>query len=96
MELHEDGILDEYGVEILGTDLLAINRAEDRELFRELMQQIGEPVPHSRIVHTVEEAVEYCQKLGYPVVVRPAYTLAVPAEALRTMRKSFAASARPG
>lgn len=75
MELHEDGILDEYGVEILGTDLLAINRAEDRELFRELMQQIGEPVPHSRIVHTVEEAVEYCQKLGYPVVVRPAYTL---------------------
>ena len=75
VELHEDGILDEYGVEILGTDLLAINRAEDRELFRELMQQIGEPVPHSQIVHTVEEAVEYCRKLGYPVVVRPAYTL---------------------
>ena len=75
VELHEDGILDEYGVEVLGTDLLAINRAEDRELFRSLMQDIHEPVPESTIVHTVDEAVEFCQSLGYPVVVRPAYTL---------------------
>ena len=73
--LSEDGILDEYGVEILGTDLRAINKAEDRELFRSLMQEIGEPIPNSTIVHTVEEAVEYCKTLGYPVVVRPAYTL---------------------
>lgn len=75
VELHEDGILDEYGVEILGTDLQAINRAEDRELFRSLMQEIHEPVPESMIVHTVEEAVDFCKELGYPVVVRPAYTL---------------------
>ena len=75
VELHEDGILDEYGVEILGTDLLAINRAEDRELFRSLMQDINEPVPESTIVHTVDEAVAFCETLGYPVVVRPAYTL---------------------
>ncbi len=75
VELHEDGILDEYGVEILGTDLHAINRAEDRELFRALMQEIEEPVPESTIVHSVEEAVVFCQGLGYPVVVRPAYTL---------------------
>lgn len=75
VELHEDGILDEYGVEILGTDLHAINRAEDRELFRSLMQEIEEPVPESTIVHSVEEAVEFCKGLGYPVVVRPAYTL---------------------
>lgn len=75
VELHEDGILDEYGVEILGTDLHAINRAEDRELFRALMQDIEEPVPESTIVHTVEEAVDFCKGLGYPVVVRPAYTL---------------------
>ena len=75
VDLHEDGILDEFGVEILGTDLQAINRAEDRELFRALMQEIEEPVPESTIVHTVEEAVQFCQKLGYPVVVRPAYTL---------------------
>ena len=75
VELHEDGILDEYGVEILGTDLHAINKAEDRELFRSLMQEINEPVPESTIVHTVEEAVDFCKSLGYPVVVRPAYTL---------------------
>ena len=75
VELAEDGILDEYGVEILGTDLHAINRAEDRELFRALMREINEPVPESDIVHTVDQAVEFCNKQGYPVVVRPAYTL---------------------
>ncbi|UNT95129.1 carbamoyl-phosphate synthase large subunit [Allobaculum mucilyticum] len=75
VELAEDGILDEYGVEILGTDLSAINKAEDRELFRSLMQEINEPVPESAIVHTVEEAVDFCSEHGYPVVVRPAYTL---------------------
>ena len=75
VELHNDGILDECGVEILGTDLHAINRAEDRELFRSLMQEIKEPVPESAIVHTVDLAVEFCNTHGYPVVVRPAYTL---------------------
>ncbi|WP_415981122.1 carbamoyl-phosphate synthase large subunit [Faecalicoccus pleomorphus] len=75
VDLHNDGILDECGVEILGTDLHAINRAEDRELFRTLMQEIKEPVPESAIVHTVDLAVEFCNTHGYPVVVRPAYTL---------------------
>ncbi|WP_273477719.1 carbamoyl-phosphate synthase (glutamine-hydrolyzing) large subunit, partial [Faecalicoccus acidiformans] len=75
VELHNDGILDECGVEILGTDLHAINRAEDRELFRSLMRDIKEPVPESAIVHTVDLAVEFCNTHGYPVVVRPAYTL---------------------
>ncbi|MGN1275588.1 MAG: carbamoyl-phosphate synthase large subunit [Floccifex sp.] len=75
VELHNDGILDEFGVEILGTDLEAINRAEDRELFRSLMQDIGEPVPESRIVHTVQEAIQFANHQGYPLVVRPAYTL---------------------
>ena len=75
VELHEDGILDEFGVEILGTHLEAINRAEDRELFRSLMNDLNEPVPESMIVHTVEEAVEFANKEGYPLVVRPAYTL---------------------
>ncbi|MCF0258580.1 MAG: carbamoyl-phosphate synthase (glutamine-hydrolyzing) large subunit, partial [Erysipelotrichaceae bacterium] len=75
VELAEDGILDEYGVEVLGTHLSAINKAEDREMFRALMNEIGEPVPESDIVHTVEEAVEFCRTNGYPVVVRPAYTL---------------------
>lgn len=75
VDLHNDGILDECGVEILGTDLHAIDRAEDRELFRALMQEIKEPVPESAIVHTVDLAVEFCNTHGYPVVVRPAYTL---------------------
>ena len=75
VELHNDGILDECGVEILGTDLHAINRAEDRELFRALMQDIHEPVPESAIVHSVDLAVDFCNTHGYPVVVRPAYTL---------------------
>ena len=75
VDLHNDGILDECGVEILGTDLHAINRAEDRELVRALMQEIKEPVPESAIVHTVDLAVEFCNTHGYPVVVRPAYTL---------------------
>ena len=75
VDLHNDGILDECGVEILGTDLHAINRDEDRESFRALMQEIKEPVPESAIVHTVDLAVEFCNTHGYPVVVRPAYTL---------------------
>ena len=75
VDLHNDGILDEFNVEILGTDLEAINRAEDRELFRSLMQDIDEPVPESMIVHTVEEAVKFANIEGYPLVVRPAYTL---------------------
>ena len=75
LELANSGILDAYGVEILGTDLTAINQAEDRELFRELMYEIKEPVPESAIVHTVEEALAFAQTIGYPLVVRPAYTL---------------------
>ena len=75
VELAESGILDEYGVEVLGTELEAIEKAEDRDKFRELMYEIGEPVPESVIVHTAEEAVEFANEIGYPVVVRPAFTL---------------------
>lgn len=75
VELAESGILDEFHVEILGTDLTAINKAEDRELFRDLMYELHEPVPESEIVHTVEEALRFADTIGYPLVVRPAYTL---------------------
>lgn len=75
VELAESGILDEYHVEILGTALDAIEKAEDRDKFRELMYELGEPVPESVIVHTVEEAVVFASDNGYPVVVRPAFTL---------------------
>ncbi|MDF2557398.1 MAG: carB [Bacillales bacterium] len=75
VELAESGILKEYGVEILGTRLDAIKKAEDRELFRTLMNEISEPVPESEIIHTLEEAYEFVEKIGYPVIVRPAFTL---------------------
>jgi len=75
VELEKSGVLRECGVEILGTKLSAINQAEDRDLFRELMRNLGEPVPESEIVNTVESALDFAQNIGYPVIVRPAFTL---------------------
>jgi carbamoyl-phosphate synthase large subunit len=75
VELAESGILEECGVEILGTKLSAIQKAEDRELFKELMNELGEPVPESAIVHNLEEAYEFINQVGFPVIVRPAFTL---------------------
>ncbi|HWI52050.1 MAG TPA: carbamoyl-phosphate synthase large subunit, partial [Symbiobacteriaceae bacterium] len=75
VKLHEAGVLEKYNVELLGTPLDAIQKAEDRELFRSLMQEIGEPVPESTIVHTVAEALAFGEAVGYPLIVRPAYTL---------------------
>lgn len=75
VELANSGILDEYHVEVLGTALDAIEKAEDRDKFRELMYEINEPVPESVIVHTIEEAITFAQSNGYPLVVRPAFTL---------------------
>ncbi|MBE3577497.1 MAG: carbamoyl-phosphate synthase large subunit [Limnochordales bacterium] len=73
--LAKQGILARLGVRLLGTPLEAIERAEDRELFKELMLSIGEPVPESVIAESVDEALEFAAKIGYPVIVRPAYTL---------------------
>ncbi|MDN5344278.1 MAG: carbamoyl-phosphate synthase large subunit [Clostridia bacterium] len=75
LELAGAGVLEETGVELLGTPLAAIQRAEDREQFKATMLDIGEPVPESRIVTRVEEALEFAREIGYPVIVRPAYTL---------------------
>lgn len=74
-ELAKQGVLEREGVRLLGTDLRAITCAEDRDQFRSLMKEIGEPVPSSIIVNTVEEAVDFANENGYPVIVRPAYTL---------------------
>ncbi|MGE5674417.1 MAG: carbamoyl-phosphate synthase large subunit [Mycobacterium leprae] len=75
MELAESGVLDKYQVKLLGTPLTAIRKAEDRAEFRALMQEIGEPVPESTIVHSTEEALRFGEEAGYPLIVRPAYTL---------------------
>jgi carbamoyl-phosphate synthase large subunit len=75
LELADSGILQKYGVELMGTDPEAIRTSEDRELFKELMKKIGEPVIDSKVVSTVSDAVKWADDNGYPVVVRPAFTL---------------------
>ncbi|SIS37859.1 carbamoyl-phosphate synthase large subunit [Salimicrobium flavidum] len=75
VELDQTGILEEMNVNLLGTSLEAIQKAEDRELFRSLMRDIGQPVPESDIVSSVEEALTSAVDIGYPVIVRPAYTM---------------------
>ena len=75
VELDKRGVLAKYGVRLLGTPVGSIQRAEDRELFKETMQELGEPVPGSGIVGSVEEALELAGRIGYPVIVRPGYTL---------------------
>ena len=75
MQLSADGFLEANGVRLLGTDAEAINRAEDRELFKETMANIGQPTVPSDIANTVESALEVAKKIGYPVIVRPAFTL---------------------
>ncbi len=75
VELSERGTLDHYGIRLLGTPLDAIKRAEDRELFKQTMLSIGEPVPASAIATAMEDAVREAAGIGYPVIVRPAYTL---------------------
>ncbi|KOR84016.1 carbamoyl phosphate synthase large subunit [Bacillus sp. FJAT-22058] len=74
-QLDDAGILEKYKVKLLGTPIDSIKKGEDRELFRELMFEIGEPVPDSTIVHTLEEALAFADKIGFPIIVRPAYTL---------------------
>ena len=75
MELAESGFLDAHGVKLLGTTALTIKKAEDREMFKETMEKIGEPVAASEVVENVEDGVKFAEKIGYPVVLRPAYTL---------------------
>ncbi|EGG38298.1 carbamoyl-phosphate synthase large subunit [Paenibacillus sp. HGF5] len=75
VELARAGILEQENVKLLGTQLESIEKAEDRDLFRELMRELDQPVPESTIVTTLEEALEFANEIGYPVIVRPAYTL---------------------
>jgi carbamoyl-phosphate synthase large subunit len=73
--LSEAGILEKYGVKLLGTSIESIKKGEDREAFRALMNELGEPVPESAIIHNREEAVSFAREIGFPIIIRPAYTL---------------------
>ena len=75
VELARAGILEQENVKLLGTQLESIEKAEDRDLFRDLMRELDQPVPESTIVTTLEEALDFANEIGYPVIVRPAYTL---------------------
>lgn len=75
MKLSENGWLEEHGVRLLGSDIEAIKKAEDRDLFRKAMEKIGQPVVASGIAVTVEEALQAAEEIGYPVIIRPAFTL---------------------
>ena len=75
VELHDAGILDKYNVKMIGTSVESIKKGEDRDTFREVMRQINQPVVVSDIVTNLEDGLEFANKIGYPVVVRPAYTL---------------------
>jgi carbamoyl-phosphate synthase large subunit len=75
VKLAEMGILEQYNVRLLGTPLSAIQKAEDRELFKQMLQEIGEPVMDSEIVHSVDEARAFAERADFPLIIRPAYTL---------------------
>ena len=75
VELYDNGILKEYNIKVIGTSIESIKRGEDRELFRDAMEKIGEPCIPSRIVENLDDGYKRALEIGYPVVVRPAYTL---------------------
>ena len=75
MQLSKDGYLDRMGVKLLGTNAEAIDKAEDRKMFRDTMEEIGQPVIPSEIANDVETALEIAEKIGYPIIIRPAFTL---------------------
>ena len=75
VELHDSGILEKYNVKVIGTSIASIKEGEDRELFRDMMNRIGEPVIKSEIVTELQAGIDFANKIGYPVIVRPAYTL---------------------
>ena len=75
MELAEEGFLEKYNVTLLGTGVDGIRNAEDRQCFKDMMESIGEPCVASKVVHTVDDALDFAKEIGLPVIVRPAYTL---------------------
>ncbi|RUM32435.1 MAG: carbamoyl-phosphate synthase subunit L [Aquifex sp.] len=75
VELYESGVLDHYGVELIGANYEAIKRGEDRELFKRTMESIGLKVPESAVVRSMEEGLKVIERIGFPVILRPAFTL---------------------
>lgn len=75
LELHDKGILDKYGIKVIGTSIDGIKQGEDRELFRQMMERISEPIINSTTITSVEEGISFTNETGFPIIIRPAYTL---------------------
>ena len=75
VELHQRGILEKYGLELIGASIESIHKAENREQFARTMESIGLPIPAGGIVHTAEEALQLVERIGYPAIIRPSFTL---------------------
>lgn len=96
LSLAKSGILTELNIELLGTKLESIEQAEDREKFKELCQKLGEPVPPSKSVKTVQEALEFGDEIGYPIIVRPAFTMGGTGGGICNDREELASVAKNG
>lgn len=88
-QLAEKGILDKYNVEPLGTPIHSIMQGEDRQLFRDMMEKLNEPIAESAIVANVEDALTFSEEVGYPIIVRPAYTLGGSGGGIATNKQDF-------
>ncbi len=96
MQLTRSGVLEKYGVKLLGSGIDAIDKAEDRELFRDTMREIGQPVVPSDIAQDVETALSIAERIGYPVIVRPAFTLGGTGGGIADTREELAQIAKTG
>lgn len=96
LALAKSGILDELNIELLGTKLESIEQAEDREKFKQLCQKLGEPVPPSKSVKTVQEALAFGDEIGYPIIVRPAFTMGGTGGGICNDRNELASVAKNG
>ena len=75
MQLAKEGFLDKHGVKLLGANPETIDKAEDRQLFKDMMEKINQPVIPSKVVNTLEDALAFAHTIGYPLIIRPAFTL---------------------
>ncbi len=96
LDLNREGVLDKYGVELIGASRKAIEKAEDRDLFRQAMKKIGLGVPKSGIAHNLEDAFEVLEQIGYPAIIRPSYTLGGSGGGIAYNREEFVAICERG
>jgi carbamoyl-phosphate synthase large subunit len=96
VELAQGGVLDTFGVELIGANLQTIQLAEDRALFRDAMREIGLKVPDGGVVRTIEEAIRLSEQIGFPLIIRPSYTLGGIGGSVVYNREEFPAAARWG